>query len=55
MSALALEMDGHRFGRHRDLPRMGERSAEILAALGDPPDKIAVLLRKGVTGDDQPG
>lgn len=52
--ALPLEMDGRRFGRRRDLPRVGEHSAEILAALGYAPEEIAAMAKEGVIGVDHP-
>lgn len=48
--ALPLEMDGHRLGRRLDLPKVGEHSAAIAAALGYAPEEIAALVQEGVLG-----
>jgi len=50
--ALPLEMDGHRFGRRLDIPRIGEHSAAIAAELGYPPEAVARLVGQGVLGLD---
>ena len=50
--ALPLEMDGHRFGRRRDVPHVGEHSATIAADLGYTPAEIADLSARGVLGID---
>jgi crotonobetainyl-CoA:carnitine CoA-transferase CaiB-like acyl-CoA transferase len=50
--ALPLEMDGRRFARLRDVPRIGEHSAAIAAELGYPPATVARLVEQGVLGLD---
>jgi crotonobetainyl-CoA:carnitine CoA-transferase CaiB-like acyl-CoA transferase len=50
--ALPLEMNGHRFGRRLDIPRVGEHSAAIAAEIGYSPDAIAGLTDAGVIGTD---
>ncbi len=47
LPALPLEMDGHRFGVHRDVPRAGEHTDEILGELGYPPAEIGALRAAG--------
>ena len=46
--ALPLEMKGARLGLRRDIPRIGEHSAEIAAELGYEPEEIARLADTGV-------
>jgi crotonobetainyl-CoA:carnitine CoA-transferase CaiB-like acyl-CoA transferase len=46
--ALPLEMNGRRFGRRLDIPRVGEHSAAIAEELGYTPQSIAALADEGV-------
>ncbi len=48
LPALPLEMDGERFGVHRDVPRAGQHTREVLAAVGYSSQEIADLLNKKV-------
>jgi crotonobetainyl-CoA:carnitine CoA-transferase CaiB-like acyl-CoA transferase len=48
--ALPLEIDGLRPGLTRDLPMVGEHSAEICAELGLNADEIGALMEAGVVG-----
>jgi len=50
LPALPLEMDGHRFGIHRDVPRKGQHTREIMAEAGYSEDEIAVLIESGAVG-----
>lgn len=50
LPALPLEMDGHRFGVLRDLPRRGQHSREVLAEAGYSAVQIAELVSQGVVG-----
>ncbi len=50
LPALPLEMDGHRFGVRRDVPRAGQHSREILAEAGYTAAEIAAMKEKGVIG-----
>jgi crotonobetainyl-CoA:carnitine CoA-transferase CaiB-like acyl-CoA transferase len=51
LPALPLEMDGHRFGVHRDVPRAGQHSREVLREAGYTEAEIGALLsRKIVAG-----
>lgn len=50
LPALPLEMDGHRFGVLRDLPRRGQHSREVLAEAGYSAAQIADLVSQGVVG-----
>lgn len=50
LPALPLEMDGHRFGIHRDLPRRGQHSREVLAELGYTGEEIEAMVGAGVIG-----
>jgi crotonobetainyl-CoA:carnitine CoA-transferase CaiB-like acyl-CoA transferase len=45
---LPLEMDGARFGARRDIPRVGENTREVLAALGYGAAEIDALLAEGI-------
>ncbi|HEX7125848.1 MAG TPA: CaiB/BaiF CoA-transferase family protein [Thermodesulfobacteriota bacterium] len=51
--ALPVEMDGRRFGRRLDVPRVGEHSREVAAELGYAPDEVARLVETGVVGLDR--
>jgi crotonobetainyl-CoA:carnitine CoA-transferase CaiB-like acyl-CoA transferase len=46
--ALPLEMNGRRFGRRLDIPRVGEHGAAIAQELGYTPESIAALAEEGV-------
>jgi crotonobetainyl-CoA:carnitine CoA-transferase CaiB-like acyl-CoA transferase len=46
--ALPLEMNGRRFGRRLDVPRIGEHGPAIAQELGYAPDAIAALEEEGV-------
>lgn len=48
--ALPLEMDGRRFGRRLDVPRIGEHSAAIARELGYEGAEIEELIAEGVLG-----
>jgi crotonobetainyl-CoA:carnitine CoA-transferase CaiB-like acyl-CoA transferase len=48
--ALPIEMNGKRFGKRLDIPRAGEHSAAIAAALGCTEDEIDALVKEGVLG-----
>ncbi|MBV6416551.1 MAG: Acetyl-CoA:oxalate CoA-transferase [Steroidobacteraceae bacterium] len=50
LPALPLEMDGHRFGIRRDLPRRGQHSREVLAEAGYGAAEIDALIGAGVIG-----
>ncbi len=50
LPALPLAMDGHRFGVHRDVPRAGEHSREILEAAGFSASQINALVEQQVIG-----
>ncbi|HEY8368600.1 MAG TPA: CaiB/BaiF CoA-transferase family protein [Thermodesulfobacteriota bacterium] len=51
--ALPVEMDGRRFGRRLDVPRVGEHSREVAAELGYAPEEVARLVETGVLGVDR--
>ncbi|MCC5794566.1 MAG: CoA transferase [Chromatiales bacterium] len=48
LPALPLEMSGQRFGLHRDVPRAGEHSREVLAEAGLGEGEIDALVKAGV-------
>lgn len=50
LPALPLQMDGERFGVHRDVPRAGQHTREILAQAGYSASEIATLIEQGVVG-----
>jgi crotonobetainyl-CoA:carnitine CoA-transferase CaiB-like acyl-CoA transferase len=50
--ALPLEMNGRRFGRRLDIPRVGEHSAAIAEELGYTPESTAALADEGVLALD---
>jgi crotonobetainyl-CoA:carnitine CoA-transferase CaiB-like acyl-CoA transferase len=54
--ALPIEMNGKRFGMRLDIPRAGEHSVSIAAALGCSTDEINALVEEGVLGvaEDEP-
>jgi crotonobetainyl-CoA:carnitine CoA-transferase CaiB-like acyl-CoA transferase len=50
LPALPLEMDGRRFGVHRDVPRAGQHTREVLAEAGYAPAEIDELIRSRAVG-----
>jgi crotonobetainyl-CoA:carnitine CoA-transferase CaiB-like acyl-CoA transferase len=52
LPALPLEMDGHRFGIHRDVPRKGQHTREIMAEAGYSDDDIQALIDQGAVGGE---
>jgi crotonobetainyl-CoA:carnitine CoA-transferase CaiB-like acyl-CoA transferase len=50
LPALPLEMDGHRFGIHCDVPRIGQHSREVLTELGYSAAQVRDLVERGVVG-----
>ena len=50
LPALPIEMDGKRFGAHRDVPRVGQYSKEVLVELGYNEKEIAEMIADGVIG-----
>jgi len=50
LPALPLEMGGHRFGVHRDVPRKGQHTREVLKEVGYTDDEIEALVAQGAVG-----
>jgi len=50
LPALPLEMNGQRFGAHRDVPRAGQYSKEVLAELGYSDEQIDAMIAAGAIG-----
>jgi crotonobetainyl-CoA:carnitine CoA-transferase CaiB-like acyl-CoA transferase len=50
LPALPLEMDGRRFGIHRDVPRQGQHTREIMAEVGYSDEEIDALIGQGAVG-----
>ena len=50
LPALPLEMSGQRFGVHRDVPRKGQHTREIMAEVGYSEDEIDTLIEQGAVG-----
>ena len=50
LPALPLEMDGRRFGIHRDVPRQGQHTREIMAEVGYSDEEIDALIGEGAVG-----
>jgi crotonobetainyl-CoA:carnitine CoA-transferase CaiB-like acyl-CoA transferase len=50
LPALPLEMGGRRFGIHRDVPRKGQHTREILTEAGYSDDEIQTLIDQGAVG-----
>jgi crotonobetainyl-CoA:carnitine CoA-transferase CaiB-like acyl-CoA transferase len=50
LPALPLEMDGQRFGIHRDVPRKGQHTREIMAEAGYSEEEIDALIDAGAVG-----
>lgn len=48
LPALPLEMDGHRFGVHRDVPRAGQHTREVLGEAGYTETEIDSLLSRKI-------
>jgi crotonobetainyl-CoA:carnitine CoA-transferase CaiB-like acyl-CoA transferase len=48
LPALPLEMDGERFGVHRDVPRAGEHTRELLREAGYSEASVSELLKRKV-------
>ncbi|TFG79495.1 MAG: CoA transferase, partial [Chromatiales bacterium] len=48
LPALPLEMDGERFGVHRDVPRAGEHTRELLREAGYSDARVTDLLTRKV-------
>ena len=52
LPALPLAMDGRRFGVHRDIPRAGEHTREVIAEIGYGDDAIDQLIATGIIALD---
>ncbi|MFW2403374.1 MAG: CoA transferase, partial [Gammaproteobacteria bacterium] len=50
LPALPLEMGGQRFGIHRDVPRKGQHTREVMAEAGYSDDEIDALIEQGAVG-----
>jgi len=50
LPALPLEMSGHRFGVHRDVPRKGQHTREIMSEAGYSNEEIEALIEQGAVG-----
>ncbi len=48
LPALPLEMDGHRFGVHQDVPRAGQHTREVLVQAGYSDDEVNAMIEQGV-------
>ena len=55
LPALPIEMDGERLKKRRDIPRVGEHSAEVARELGCEPKLIAELIAEGILGIEAAG
>jgi len=53
LPALPLEMNGQRFGAHRDVPRAGQYSREVLSELGYSDAEIDAMVAAGAIGVEQ--
>jgi crotonobetainyl-CoA:carnitine CoA-transferase CaiB-like acyl-CoA transferase len=52
LPGLPLQMNGQRFGVHRDIPRAGQHTREVLAEAGYSPAEInGLLAKKAVAGE----
>jgi crotonobetainyl-CoA:carnitine CoA-transferase CaiB-like acyl-CoA transferase len=52
LPALPLEMNSHRLGLHRDVPREGQHTREVLAELGYAATESEALLTGGAVGGE---
>jgi len=50
LPALPIEMNGHRFGIHRPVPRKGQHTQEIMVEAGYSEDEINAMIEQGVVG-----
>lgn len=50
LPALPLEMNGQRFGIHRDVPRKGQHTREIMSEAGYSDEEIEALIEQGAVG-----
>ena len=50
LPALPLAMNGQRFGIHRDVPRKGQHTREVMAEAGYADDEIEALIAQGAVG-----
>jgi len=50
LPALPLEMNGHRFGIHRPVPRKGQHTREIMAEAGYSEEEIDTMIEQGAVG-----
>ena len=50
LPALPLQMGGQRFGVHRDVPRAGQHTREILTDAGYTAEQIGAMIEKGIVG-----
>jgi crotonobetainyl-CoA:carnitine CoA-transferase CaiB-like acyl-CoA transferase len=48
LPALPMEMDGHRFGVHQDVPRAGQHTREVLVQAGYSDDEVNAMIEQGV-------
>jgi crotonobetainyl-CoA:carnitine CoA-transferase CaiB-like acyl-CoA transferase len=48
--ALPIEMNGHRFGRRLDIPRVGEHSEAIARELGIEREEMENLIEEKIIG-----
>lgn len=52
LPALPLEMAGERFGLHRDVPRQGQHTADVLGELGYTAEEVGDLFRRGLAAGE---
>jgi crotonobetainyl-CoA:carnitine CoA-transferase CaiB-like acyl-CoA transferase len=52
LPALPLEMNDHRFGVHRDVPRAGQHTLEVLREAGYSEEQIRDLLGRKVVATE---
>ena len=50
LPALPLAMNDRRFGVHRDVPRKGEHTREVMTELGYSDDEIEQMISQGIVG-----
>jgi crotonobetainyl-CoA:carnitine CoA-transferase CaiB-like acyl-CoA transferase len=53
LPALPLAMNDRRFGVHRDIPRKGQHSREVMAELGYSNEQIDEMISRGVVGAEE--